>query len=93
QVEQDRGHLTAQTTILTSLVHQLRSGPVPNIEFERLSRLAKTHEVSTATAATPKAKVGWGDVFLGREDAEGVAEERETRALSALLAELEKAEK
>lgn len=83
QAEQDRAHLTAQTTILTSLVRQLRSGPVPDIEFERLSRLAKTHEDKTSTAETLKEKVGWGDVFLGREDAAGVAEERETRALNA----------
>ncbi|KAF7976425.1 hypothetical protein HWV62_6843 [Athelia sp. TMB] len=87
QVDQDRAHIAAQTTILTSLATQLRSGPVPEAEVERLLRLAKTHEFqdSVITKEKEKAKIGWGDVFLGREnDPESEsAQERETKALKA----------
>lgn len=87
QVDQDRAHIAAQTTILTSLATQLRSGPVPEAEVERLLRLAKTHEFqdSVITKEKEKAKIGWSDVFLGREnDPESEsAQERETKALKA----------
>lgn len=84
QVELDRAHLTAQTSILESLAQQLRSGQnISDTEVERLSRLAKTHaEGSVETASANKEKIGWGDVFLGRAREGGSEKEQETKALN-----------
>lgn len=69
QVEVDRAHLTAQISILESLIQQLRSGQnITDEEIDRLSRLAKTHEDSESTGVRREAskKIGWREVFLGR---------------------------
>lgn len=67
QSEVDRAHLTAQTTILESLAHQLRSGSISDEEAERLSRLAKTHDPEIKDDKVQKEKIRWRDVFLGRK--------------------------
>lgn len=78
QTEVDRGHLTAQISILESLKQQLQSGQhVPEEEIERLLRLSKTHEESNLNLK--KEKIGWKAVFLGRKlEADGGV--RETKA-------------
>jgi hypothetical protein len=80
QSEVDRAHLNAQTSILESLVHQLRSGQdVSDEEIERLCRLAKTHEDGHMEGVgARREKIGWKAVFLGRktdgDDRKGLGE-------------------
>jgi len=82
QSEIDHAHLAAQTSILESLAHRLRSGQdILDEEVERLCRLAKTHEETHVEGAGVKReKVGWKEVFLGRK-IEGDAGEREMKNL------------
>jgi len=89
QAEVDRAHLTAQVSILESLVQQLRSGQnVPVEEIDRLSKLSKTHEGGESTGARME-KVGWREVFLGRKREEDSGE-RETKDWEEVRREVEK---
>ena len=81
--EEDRAHVAAQLSILEDLQTRLHAHePIPDHEFDRLWRLARSHDVwraaadgETGTGADVKLKsvhiqptetVGWREVLLGR---------------------------
>jgi hypothetical protein len=72
--ESDRAHVTAQITILESIVHRLRTEPnFSDDELEKLRKLARAHGDSEMPLGGPsKGIVGWKDVILGkRQDDSG----------------------
>lgn len=66
-VESERGHVTAQITILESIVHRLRTDKnFSDDELEKLRKLARAHgESETQLEGLSKGIVGWKEVFLG----------------------------
>src|ERR1700722_3789708 len=66
--ENQKARLTAQISILESIVHQLRSNnPLSNDELQRLRNLARANSEETLPgSAAYEDKVSWRDVILGR---------------------------
>lgn len=76
-LEADRAHVAAQVSILEDLHMRLAAREdIPDREFDRLWRLARSHDVWRAEEAEgrdvksvhiqPKETVGWKEVLLGR---------------------------
>ncbi|KAL6305077.1 hypothetical protein BKA93DRAFT_779834 [Sparassis latifolia] len=91
QVEADRAQISAQISILESTLQRLRAGErVPDREYERLRKLAFSHEESQPSHAAGKEAIGWKEVLLGRKDVEpSVMEEWEHRDLERVRKEVE----
>ncbi|EGN92766.1 hypothetical protein SERLA73DRAFT_190614 [Serpula lacrymans var. lacrymans S7.3] len=69
QQEEDNARISAQVSILESLVSQLQSGrPVKDEEIDRLRKLAQVHD-DERTGVNPAAagSIGWKDVIWGRK--------------------------
>jgi hypothetical protein len=66
--ETQKARLTAQISILESIVHQLRSNnPLSNDELQRLRNLTRANSEETLLGnAAYEDKVSWRDVILGR---------------------------
>ncbi|KDQ13988.1 hypothetical protein BOTBODRAFT_175116 [Botryobasidium botryosum FD-172 SS1] len=75
----ERSRLTAQTTILESLVSRMRSGErVEDAEIERLLKLGRGEKEGEVEGGADRwdGRVGWKDVLFGRKP--GEAEDRAT---------------
>ncbi|OBZ69486.1 hypothetical protein A0H81_10104 [Grifola frondosa] len=86
--EAQRGQLAAQTSILAALAERLRAGEdVPPREFDRLWRLAQSHDFELAEAREREKErekeqgtIGWREVLLGRKQDAEEKRAREKRA-------------
>jgi hypothetical protein len=68
-VAEERANVTAQISILESIVQQLRSDlPISEDKLERMKRLSRAHKIPEISEnGSPNNHVKWGDVFLGNK--------------------------
>jgi hypothetical protein len=72
ETEAQKAQLTAQISILESIVHQLRTNkPLSDDELTRLRKLARAHDGHPEPVeGNSKDKVNWKDVIFGRNRTE-----------------------
>ncbi|RDX44217.1 hypothetical protein OH76DRAFT_1111312 [Lentinus brumalis] len=100
--EANRAHVAAQISILEDLHTRLAAREdIPDREFDRLWRLARSHDVWRAEEAEgmdvnlksvhiqPKETVGWREVLLGRRFDTSRTEELDRKDLEAVRMEVE----
>ncbi|KAI0698297.1 hypothetical protein C8T65DRAFT_660807 [Cerioporus squamosus] len=100
--EADRAHVAAQISILEDLHARLAAREhIPDREFDRLWRLARSHDVWRAEEAEgegrdvmsvhiqPKETVGWKEVLLGRRFDTSRTEELDRKDLERVRMEVE----